>query len=73
MPGTKMKVNQGSDKIYKRVKCSYCRKEIAWKKGGPLPPYFPFCSARCKLADLGDWLEERYRIEEYFSRREAND
>ncbi|NOZ63381.1 MAG: DNA gyrase inhibitor YacG [Caldiserica bacterium] len=73
MPGTKVKGNQGSDKICKKVRCSYCKKEITWQEGDPLPPYFPFCSARCKLVDLGSWLEEEYRIKEYFSRREAND
>jgi len=25
--------------------------------------YAPFCSERCKLLDLGNWLDERYRIE----------
>lgn len=25
-------------------------------------PHFPFCSERCRLVDLGGWLEERYRI-----------
>ena len=23
---------------------------------------FPFCSDRCRLIDLGGWLDERYRI-----------
>jgi endogenous inhibitor of DNA gyrase (YacG/DUF329 family) len=23
----------------------------------------PFCSPRCKLVDLGRWLDERYRVE----------
>jgi endogenous inhibitor of DNA gyrase (YacG/DUF329 family) len=23
---------------------------------------FPFCSPRCKLVDLGKWLDEKYRI-----------
>jgi endogenous inhibitor of DNA gyrase (YacG/DUF329 family) len=23
---------------------------------------FPFCSERCKKIDLGQWLEERYRV-----------
>jgi len=23
---------------------------------------FPFCSARCKLLDLGKWLDEQYRL-----------
>ncbi len=25
-------------------------------------PHRPFCSSRCKLVDLGNWLDERYRI-----------
>jgi uncharacterized protein len=25
-------------------------------------PSFPFCSRRCRLVDLGDWIDERYRI-----------
>jgi endogenous inhibitor of DNA gyrase (YacG/DUF329 family) len=34
---------------------------------GPRKPYpenkaFPFCSSRCKLADLDNWLGERYRV-----------
>ena len=33
----------------------------------PLPPReqnaaFPFCSPRCKLVDLGKWLDGEYRI-----------
>ncbi|WP_423821374.1 DNA gyrase inhibitor YacG [Salinisphaera sp. SPP-AMP-43] len=24
--------------------------------------YRPFCSRRCKLIDLGDWLDESHRI-----------
>lgn len=27
-------------------------------------PTFPFCSERCKLVDLGAWLDEAYRIVE---------
>lgn len=23
---------------------------------------FPFCSERCRLVDLGNWLDERYRV-----------
>ena len=23
---------------------------------------FPFCSPRCKLVDLGQWLHEKYRV-----------
>ncbi len=25
-------------------------------------PYRPFCSERCRLVDLGKWLNEDYRI-----------
>ena len=27
-------------------------------------PFGPFCSQRCKLIDLGKWLNEEYRISE---------
>jgi len=26
------------------------------------PPFFPFCSERCKLVDLGRWLNDSYLI-----------
>jgi endogenous inhibitor of DNA gyrase (YacG/DUF329 family) len=29
----------------------------------PVAPHTPFCSARCRLADLGRWLGGSYRIE----------
>jgi uncharacterized protein len=25
-------------------------------------PYRPFCSERCKIIDLGNWISEAYRI-----------
>ena len=28
------------------------------------PAWRPFCSERCKLADLGRWLLESYRVPE---------
>ena len=42
-------------------RCRYCGKEMAlsspeWRK------YEPFCSQRCRLADLDCWFEEEYRI-----------
>jgi endogenous inhibitor of DNA gyrase (YacG/DUF329 family) len=36
--------------------CVYCRRkpvEFAWR---------PFCSERCKMADLGRWLSGDYRV-----------
>lgn len=42
--------------------CPICKKTIAAPgKGAPLGD-FPFCSERCKSADLGLWLDEGYRI-----------
>lgn len=40
------------------VKCPTCREVTPWEGN----PFRPFCSERCKLIDLGKWLEERYRI-----------
>ncbi|MEO7276207.1 MAG: DNA gyrase inhibitor YacG [Vicinamibacterales bacterium] len=34
----------------------YCRRRRAE------PALRPFCSERCKLADLGRWLGEEYRV-----------
>lgn len=30
-------------------------------------PYRPFCSQRCKLVDLGRWLDGTYRVSEPLS------
>jgi len=39
-------------------RCPRCGKATEWK--GNL--YRPFCSERCKLIDLGKWIDEEYRI-----------
>jgi len=36
--------------------CAYCRQQP------PDPKWRPFCSERCKMADLGRWLKGDYRI-----------
>jgi len=46
-----------------RIDCRYCGKELEYKSIRDLP-HFPFCSERCKLIDLGLWIEEKHRIEE---------
>jgi len=38
--------------------CPICKKS-APAEGNP---FRPFCSERCKLIDLDNWLSERYRI-----------
>lgn len=40
------------------MRCPICKKETRCEGN----PYRPFCSERCKLLDLGNWLEGRYRI-----------
>jgi endogenous inhibitor of DNA gyrase (YacG/DUF329 family) len=41
------------------VKCPVCGKEF---DADPAAPGFPFCSKKCKLIDLGRWLDEDYGI-----------
>jgi uncharacterized protein len=40
------------------VTCPTCRAKIAWHGNS----HRPFCSLRCRLVDLGQWLDERYRV-----------
>jgi endogenous inhibitor of DNA gyrase (YacG/DUF329 family) len=46
-----------------KVRCPACRKEVV-RSPQSKAPFFPFCSERCKLLDLGKWLTEEHRIEE---------
>jgi len=39
--------------------CPICRRPAAPRTENKA---FPFCSARCKLVDLGKWLDEQYRV-----------
>jgi endogenous inhibitor of DNA gyrase (YacG/DUF329 family) len=45
-----------------RLACPTCRRALP----GELPraelPFYPFCSERCRGADLGSWLNGNYRI-----------
>jgi endogenous inhibitor of DNA gyrase (YacG/DUF329 family) len=43
----------------KGPRCPICRDRVASR---PENPAFPFCSERCRLVDLGNWLGESYRI-----------
>jgi hypothetical protein len=40
------------------VRCPICKREIRADAQAPRP----FCSARCRVVDLGGWLDGRYRI-----------
>jgi endogenous inhibitor of DNA gyrase (YacG/DUF329 family) len=43
------------------VNCPYCGKRVN-KDETKHSTHFPFCSRRCKLADLEGWLGNRYKI-----------
>ena len=46
------------------MRCPICKKPVAFPREGAksAPAFFPFCSDRCKLIDLGRWLDGRYQI-----------
>ncbi|MBL8472094.1 MAG: DNA gyrase inhibitor YacG [Rhodocyclaceae bacterium] len=41
------------------VTCPTCNKTVEWSSRAR---WRPFCSERCKLIDLGQWANERYRV-----------
>jgi len=45
------------------IGCPNCGKPLAYRPEAR-PPFFPFCSERCKLVDLGKWFDEEHRVEE---------
>lgn len=47
--------------MVKTVDCPHCGRPVPWT---PDSRWRPFCSERCRLIDLGDWLEERHRLGE---------
>src|ERR1051325_7213151 len=45
-------------KAMPKVRCPTCKKRGDWFGGA----YGPFCSKRCKLVDLGKWLNEENKV-----------
>jgi endogenous inhibitor of DNA gyrase (YacG/DUF329 family) len=41
------------------VSCPTCGKPVRWDSAAR---WRPFCSERCRMIDLGDWLAEEHRI-----------
>lgn len=39
--------------------CPTCDQTLEWS---PKNPFRPFCSEKCRLLDLGEWLSESYTI-----------
>ncbi len=44
------------------MKCPICKKEVAPDSQSADAQYFPFCSERCKIIDLGNWASEKYVV-----------
>ncbi len=43
------------------MKCPICKRPVA-DDGPDRPAAYPFCTDRCKLIDLGRWLDGKYQI-----------
>ena len=45
-------------------RCPICKKivTVSPKKQSEVNQLFPFCSQRCKLVDLGTWLNGQYKV-----------
>jgi len=41
------------------LRCPICKKPVAERSTNP---GWPFCSERCRLIDLGKWLDEDYKV-----------
>lgn len=41
-----------------KASCPICGKKVEFRGN----EFRPFCSERCKLIDLGNWIEECYRV-----------
>lgn len=59
-----MNADKQSEKII--ANCPVCGKNVPYRSDDD-SRYFPFCSHRCKMIDLGKWLEEEHRIEEFLT------
>ncbi|MDY0263281.1 DNA gyrase inhibitor YacG [Syntrophotalea acetylenica] len=42
----------------RQFKCPRCGVPTRWEDN----PWRPFCSRRCRMVDLGAWIDEEYRV-----------
>lgn len=55
------------DVVSEERRCVHCRQrpiDARWR---------PFCSERCRLFDLGNWIDERYRVPSEMTATEDHD
>jgi uncharacterized protein len=50
------------------MQCPICKQEVSTEGNA----FRPFCSERCKLIDLDNWLEGRYRVPETTGERSTH-
>jgi endogenous inhibitor of DNA gyrase (YacG/DUF329 family) len=44
---------------HKNIRCPICGEKNTWSDENI---FRPFCSERCKLIDLGEWADDKYRV-----------
>jgi len=44
----------------RKAKCPMCRLKVDFRDQGNMT--FPFCSERCQMHDLGNWINEAYTL-----------
>lgn len=49
------------------IPCATCKKPVVIGAR-----HFPFCSSRCKMADLGHWMSESFRISRNLDPRDVD-
>jgi uncharacterized protein len=50
--------SKNEDKKKINVSCPHCAEKFSYYQS----EFRPFCSERCKMIDLGQWLDESYRV-----------
>lgn len=57
-------------------RCAGCGRPFApedFDASAALPDQFPFCSERCRMVDLGHWLNEDYKISRDLTSEDVDD
>jgi endogenous inhibitor of DNA gyrase (YacG/DUF329 family) len=44
------------------MRCPICKTHVEEPPPGAIRSVFPFCNDRCKLIDLGRWLDGKYQV-----------
>ena len=55
------------------VKCRRCGEVLRVDDEQPLPKYFPFCTERCRLIDLGRWFDEDFKVSRHIDERDIDE